>query len=639
MFSTVSAVRMGTPTILRQVRPLASAVVACTLISAGYVLSSSGQSHAELMGAACLAAGAAHLWFRPGRSRSSRQHADLNAERWSMLLDGHGDAALVLRRRADMMGRFMGYEIAEANAAAHALYAGPDGALTGRLLFDVLPTGWPESFQERLDQCWHSGLRQEDEHAHMAEHDTHRATWLHHQMIRLPDGVVVLTRDTTAMHASMEALHEQEVFYRTLVNSLPMAAYARSARPHNRGQYVVWNQVAAQTMNLPTEQALGRQPHEVLPAEVAQRADEQDEHVVQTDATQVYEDVVFHTAQGDRIVNLIKTPVHRIDGELDHILSIAIDVTEQREAAEQLRLASRVIDETGEAIVITDALDRVVRVNPAFLSMTGLSPQEVMGQFAELLGMPPLRESHLQGVSQALVRGQRWVGESQQLRQDGRSLDIWLSVSTLRNPQQGITQHIRVFSDISVLKAQQRELAEQARHDTLTGLPNRRAFSERLRQAMARARRSPQTLAVLFIDLDGFKAVNDRWGHASGDHLLQEVAARLQQCVRNTDCVCRLAGDEFTVILEGAGHPQEVFRIGQRILDRVSLPVAMGQGEAVVTPSIGAAVFIPSDTEQSLCERADAAMYQAKRQGKAQLVMSARPDASDNDRSQIIAIN
>jgi diguanylate cyclase (GGDEF)-like protein/PAS domain S-box-containing protein len=290
--------------------------------------------------------------------------------------------------------------------------------------------------------------------------------------------------------------------------------------------------------------------------------------------------------------------------------------------ADTMRLASRIVEETGDAVVVSDALDRIEMVNPAFLNMTGMSPSEVIGKSAELLGLCPLRDSHLPGMAEALLSGQRWSGESRQVCADGRTLDTWLNVNTLRNARQRVTQHIRVFSDISALKDQQRELVEQARHDSLTGLPNRRAFSERLNQAMARARRNPQALAVLFVDLDGFKAVNDQLGHGAGDKVLAEVARRLIDAVRLTDCVCRLAGDEFTVILEGAGHAGEVRRICQRILDRLSLPHEMGSERVQVTPSIGAVVYEDGETMAQLCERADAAMYAAKHAGKARFVMS-----------------
>jgi diguanylate cyclase (GGDEF)-like protein/PAS domain S-box-containing protein len=285
-------------------------------------------------------------------------------------------------------------------------------------------------------------------------------------------------------------------------------------------------------------------------------------------------------------------------------------------------LSSKVLQACGDAVVVTDGLDRVLMVNETFLGMTGLSPSEVVGHSAELLGMPPLRDSHLGGVRGSLEAGLRWAGESTLLRADGTQVDAWLAVSALRNEAGRITQHIRTFNDITALKQQQRVLANQARHDSLTGLPNRRAFGERLQQAMARARRHPQTLAVLYVDLDGFKTVNDVHGHATGDQLLIEVGHRLNACVRLTDCVCRLSGDEFTVILEGAGPPEEVQRIGQRILDRLSLPHAISGQSVVVTPSIGGTLFQVGDNAESLCERADGTMYQAKHAGKARFILS-----------------
>jgi diguanylate cyclase (GGDEF)-like protein/PAS domain S-box-containing protein len=294
-------------------------------------------------------------------------------------------------------------------------------------------------------------------------------------------------------------------------------------------------------------------------------------------------------------------------------------------------LSSQVLQACGDAVVVTDGLDRVLMVNDAFLAMTGFSPSEVIGHSAELLGMSPLRDSHLDGMRSCLEAGLRWAGESNQVCANGGKVDTWLTVSALRNDKGGIRQHIRTFSDISALKQQQRVLAEQARHDSLTGLPNRRAFGERLQQAMARARRQPQTLVVLYVDLDGFKKVNDVHGHAVGDQLLIEVGHRLNACVRLTDCVCRLSGDEFTVILEGAGPPEEVQRIGKRILDRLSMPHQLGEQAVVVTPSIGGTLFQVGDNADALCQRADETMYQAKRTGKARFILNLPPEVQGSE--------
>ncbi|WP_235513902.1 diguanylate cyclase domain-containing protein [Aquabacterium parvum] len=560
-------------------------------------------------------------WRAHARMRRALELAHRNESTWQACLQGSQDAVMVLERRNDMMGRFMGYTVVQANHQAHQLFRTDGLPLVGQLLKDVVPESEHGNFHQRVRLAAESGQAQVDEHASASPERQQAQRWLHHQIIPLPSGMALISRDTTEVHESIQALREQETFYRSAVDSLPMALYARSARAHNQGRYIVWNRQAAETMQMSAEQVLGRRACDVMPSEIAQRGDAHDQLVVREPRTRFFPNLPFQTPQGERLIDLIKTPVYGVDGQLDHILSIATDVTESRRAAEQLKLASRVMDETADAVVVSDALDRIVMVNPAFLKLMGLSRQEVIGQGAELLGLTPLRESHLPGVEAALKSGQRWAGECALVGADGRSLETWLAVTTLRGEDQRLSQHIRVLTDISVLKAQQRELAEQARRDSLTGLPNRRVFVERLRQAMARARRKPQTLAVMFIDLDGFKAINDRLGHAAGDKLLIEVATRLESCVRDTDCVCRLAGDEFTIILEGAGHPTEVHRIGQRILERLGQPCVIGEETIWPCASVGAALFEAQDSHDSLCQRADAAMYTAKRAGKARFVL------------------
>lgn len=590
-------------------------------LAAGLVLMPSAHAPLQAIGLGLASMSGWMSWKLHAKMRTALALARHDEATWQVCLQSSQDAIMVLERRNDMMGRFMGYTVVRANPQAHQLFRDDGLPLAGQLLKDVLPEGEHGNFHERVELAAESGQAQVDEHASASPKRGGKQRWLHHQIIPLPTGIALISRDTTEVHESIQALREQEAFYRTAVDSLPMALYARSARPHNKGRYIVWNRQASQIMQMPAERVLGLRACDVMPPEIAQRGDEQDQQVLDDPRTHFFPNLVFRTPNGARLVDLIKAPVYGVDGQLDHILSIATDVTESRRAAEQLKLASRVMEETADAVVVSDALDRIVMVNPAFLKMMGLHQEAVIGQNAELLGMPPLRESHLPGIEDSLSNGQRWSGECALVGAEGRSLESWLTVTTLRGDDQRLSQHIRVLTDISVLKAQQRELAEQARRDSLTGLPNRRMFTERLRQAMARARRQPQNLAVMFIDLDGFKAVNDRLGHAGGDQLLVEVATRLETCVRDTDCVCRLAGDEFTVILEGTGHPVEVRRIGQRIIERLSQPCVIGDETVRPGASVGVALFEPHESHESLCQRADAAMYAAKHAGKGRLVL------------------
>ena len=593
-------------------------VALATVLLASSIGSSTSRSTATLYqwhGAALLLGIAGAAWYHALRSRRHASASQTGA-RTMALLAGLNAAVVVLVRDADDPSP---QRVSYANPAARTVF----GEATERLGGPLAAAMWP-ALHQAIDLAWSTRRAQQTEEGGQFPASTATASrsgvrWWLHQVIPLPDGLAVCTRETTAAHQTLQALQEKEAFYRTLVDSLPLGVFARSTRPRTAGQYVVWNQAAADIMRLPAEVVLGRTASELMPAEIVRQADTLDMAVVREPRVHRFNDLVFVTPTGERVIDMVKCPVYGQDGEIDHILSIAQDVTAQRQTAEQLRLASRVLEETGDAVVVSDAVDRIVAVNPAFLHLTGLPEADVLGRSAELVGLPPLRESHLPGILARLETGQRWHGESRQVCQDGRTLDIWLSVSTLRNEASRITQHIRLFSDISVLKAQQRELVEQARHDSLTGLPNRRAFGERLRQAMARTQRRPQALAVLFVDLDGFKAINDRHGHATGDQILVEVARRLQTCVRTTDTVCRLAGDEFTVILEGAGLPDDVARVGTRMLQCLSQPHAVGQEAIVCTPSIGAAFQQAEDTPDTLCARADAAMYVAKAAGKGRL--------------------
>ena len=439
----------------------------------------------------------------------------------------------------------------------------------------------------------------------------------------LETGLTLITRDITDRRRAELALAEREQFYRTLVDSLPLPIYAKSTRAGSYGNIICWNRAAEKAMKLPASHALGRKFSDCFAPDIVQRSDEQDREVLADPRPRRYCDLPFTSpALGERYIDLIKAPVFGADGCVDHILIIAEDITERRRTAENLRLVSKVVDETSEAVVVTDAQDRIVMANPAFLSMTGHDLARITGRPAEQAGLPPLKDATLRGVEQACARNRRWTGDSLQQRADGTRFETWLSVATLRDEEGRRTHHTRVFSDISVLKHQQRQLAELARQDSLTKLPNRRHFNEHLGQSVDRARRSNQTLALLYIDLDGFKAVNDTHGHEAGDELLIEVGRRLQRCVRTTDTVSRLGGDEFTIILEAAGEVQDVRRLCERVLEQLSLPHQLTRvadaGVAVMAPpSIGVALYEAGESAESLCRRADAAMYTAKRSGKA----------------------
>ena len=632
MSSFINTMIMGTPTQLRRLPKETWPVLLVLSMLIGLALTSSSQGVLHTSGVLLLFASAATpLWFM-NRWRRHVRVAEAAEATWQALLDGSQDALMVLHERRDDMGTKLGFRVVRANRQARAWFGPGRRELVGTDLADLFPLPEYTLFFQRLRRAEKTRTSVTEEHLYRATSSAgaqYAPTWLHHQIIPIPEGMALVSRDTSEAHHAMDALKEQESFYRTLVDSLPVAVVAKSVRPQTKDQYLVWNRAAAESMHLPTQAVLGKTPREVMPPEVVSRSEQHDALIMQAPQAHHFQGLPFRTPAGERVLDMIKTPVFGADGQMDHILTIARDITDQKKAAEKLRLASRVIEETGDAVVVTDALDRILMVNPAFTNLSGLTPAEVVGKNAELVGLPPLRESHLAGIEQALAQHQRWSGESHQVCQNGRRIDTWMSVSALRNESGRVAQHIRIFSDISALKAQQHELIAQARHDSLTGLPNRRAFEERLDQSIARARRSKQTLAVLYVDLDGFKSINDQYGHAAGDQVLAEVSKRLQSCVRTTDTVCRLAGDEFTVILEGAGQLNEIERICGRIVDKLSLPQDLKAGSVALSASVGVAIWEMSETADSLCLRADKAMYAAKHAGKARFMLAEAGGALD----------
>lgn len=620
MSSFFKTMFVGTPNQLRRIPkkvwPMALGLGCLTGLA---MTSSSSQAWRQAGIMLSLICCATPLWFM-NRWRKFVHVAQAAESTWRALLDGSADGLMVLRVRYDDMGKALGFEISRANRQAQQWFGAHGQDLIGQNLELLFPQPQFALFFQRLHRAIKDQRPIEEEHLYQNLHTPAGATaptWLHHQIIPIPEGLALVTRDTSEVHRTMSALQEQESFYRSLIDNLPVGVVVKSMRAHSKDQYQVWNRAAHDLLEDPNEEAIGRTAREIFKPEVAQRSEQLDASLLQDPTPHHFTGLPFPTARGERIFDLIKAPVFGADGELDHILTICQDTTERRRAADKVRLASRVLEEIGDAFVLTDSADRVQMVNPAFSHLTGLSPSDVMGKPAELIGMMPLRGSHLAGFEQAMQVQQRWSGESQQVCQDGRMLDIWLNVSALRTPQGKAHQYIRLFSDISALKAQQRELIEQARHDSLTGLPNRRAFTERLEQAMARAKRHRHTLAVVYLDLDGFKAINDQYGHGCGDELLQQVSARLIQCVRTTDTVCRLAGDEFTVILEGAGQIDDLEKVCQRVVDQMSQPIALSNAIAVVGASVGVAVWDQAESLDSICRRADKAMYIAKRDGKA----------------------
>ncbi|MEC5386474.1 EAL domain-containing protein [Uliginosibacterium sp. H3] len=300
--------------------------------------------------------------------------------------------------------------------------------------------------------------------------------------------------------------------------------------------------------------------------------------------------------------------VHRVLGELADELG-----RRERESW----IWTSVFRKTREAIFVTDLEGNVVYVNQAFTDVSGTTEEEAVDRPASFLRTGLHDEAFYEEMWQALRVHGHWAGEVWDQRRDGTAYPQWLSMSPVTNRDGAITNYAGIFSDISERKAQEERISYMAHHDTLTGLPNRAMLMERLRVALLHAEREGHQVAVLFIDLDRFKIINDTLGHSVGDGLLQTVAERLKRAVRASDTVSRLGGDEFIVMLYKVRSIQDAERVAEHILG-VLAPTARVEGhELAITPSIGIAAYPENGVDaDELIRNADVAMYHAKAQGR-----------------------
>nr|WP_080266589.1 bifunctional diguanylate cyclase/phosphodiesterase [Pseudomonas syringae] len=316
-----------------------------------------------------------------------------------------------------------------------------------------------------------------------------------------------------------------------------------------------------------------------------------------------------------RICELSSQPIV-IAGE-DCLLTISRDITQNQQMQEKLHLAATVFESTAEGVLITDTDQRITAVNRAFSAITGYSESEAIGQTPRLLASGQHDSAFYAAMWHQLSAEGHWQGEISNRRKNGEIYPGWLTISAVRNKDDLLTHFVAVFADISSLKQAQARLDYQAHHDPLTGLPNRTLFESRLQSALLHSEESGGLGAVLFLDLDRFKHINDSLGHPVGDLLLKGIAHRLKESLRDIDTVARLGGDEFIILLPGLLQPGDALTIAHKLLACFSAPFQAGEHELFISPSIGSCLF-PTDGSDvtTLVKNADAAMYQSKAKGR-----------------------
>lgn len=298
-------------------------------------------------------------------------------------------------------------------------------------------------------------------------------------------------------------------------------------------------------------------------------------------------------------------------------LAIIRDISKRKQAEEELVFATKVFEHSIEGIVVTDCRGTILQVNQAFSAITGYSAEEAIGQNPRILKSNRHNELFYRQLWDDLVQGGQWSGEIWNRRKNGEIYPEWLTINAVRNVQGKITNYVSIFHDITELKRQQEALEHQAQHDALTGLPNRVLLDDRLQEALKRMARSRTRVALLFLDLDNFKHINDGFGHTAGDNLLIELTQRLKKQLREGDTLARQGGDEFLVLLGDIEDVDDVSVVALRLLDSLKQPFYHEGVEYYVTASIGV-TLAPEDgnTSELLIKNADLAMYRAKNLGR-----------------------
>ncbi|HLF98525.1 MAG TPA: EAL domain-containing protein, partial [Methylococcaceae bacterium] len=309
------------------------------------------------------------------------------------------------------------------------------------------------------------------------------------------------------------------------------------------------------------------------------------------------------------------------EGRCIEFQGVARDITEHKRAEQELRIAAAAF-ETQEGITVTDAEHVIVRVNRAFTEITGYTAEEAIGNKPSLLKSGRQDDAFYRAMYETLHRDGIWQGEIWDRHKDGHIYPKWLAITAVKDGEGRVTHYVGSFADITERKVAEEKIRALAFYDTLTELPNRRLLYERLTHAIAASQRSGGHGALLYLDLDNFKTLNDTQGHPVGDELLAQAAQRLKDCVREVDTVARLGGDEFVVLLEDLDPDNEAAvvqakSVAEKIVSAFAEPFVLSSGEHHGSTSIGIALFVDQEAKPDIVlASADTAMYEAKRNGK-----------------------
>ena len=437
-----------------------------------------------------------------------------------------------------------------------------------------------------------------------------------HMLHKLQLHQLELEMQNQALQETLQQLRQKEEVLRAITDNVGTLMFMKDLA----GRYLYVNLAYEKLFNITNAAIQGKTDRDVFGDEIAEALLKNDQEVVRAGRTfEVEEQVQLGPALRTYIT--VKIPVRNASGEIYAVCGVATDVSERKQAEVNLLIAAAAF-ESQESMMITDAQGTIQRVNRAFTETTGYSAEEVVGQKANLLKSGRQDDDFYREMWTAIQSTGSWQGEIWDRRKNGEEYPKWLTISAVKADDGTVLHYIGSHFDISDRKKAEEKIHELAYFDQLTRLPNRTLLTDRLKQAMLASARSKQHGALVFIDLDNFKTLNDTLGHDQGDLLLKQAALRLTQCIREGDTVARLGGDEFLVLLSNLSTSEkraaiEVEAIAEKMLAALKEKYHLNKVAFHCTASMGITLFKGrSSSVDNLMKQADLAMYKAKEAGR-----------------------
>jgi len=385
----------------------------------------------------------------------------------------------------------------------------------------------------------------------------------------------------------------------------------------HQGYILTANPATLRVLGYSEKELIGMPVNDLLSKDDILLNDSENITLTQKDGVKSVE-VSFRAKNGQKIAVLVSISLLQgSSGKQRQIVHAARDMTQQKKAERELRLAVKVMNTVSNAIMVCDMVGNIQLINPAFSRITGYQPEEVLGKNPRILQSGRQSPEFYKQMWKGILEKGCWEGEIWNRRKNGTIYPEWLIITIIKDEYNNISHYVSTFLDITERKDFEVKLEHLANHDPLTGLPNRLLFMDRLSHAMEISKRSKSKTALIFIDIDGFKPVNDTHGHNVGDVLLQDIATRLQRCVRTSDTVARIGGDEFVMIIENITDIDRAIEIAEKSLLLMRKPFIIDDLECQVGASLGLSIY-PDDSMDldELTRQADAAMYHAKKSGR-----------------------